>query len=386
MTTPELTAPIPGTSAPPSRLRRWARRLDRIFVATVVIPTILAIVYFGLVASDVYISESRFVVRTPQRSDAAGGGLTALLQTTGFGRATDDTYSVHDYVQSRDASNELASTMRLRDVYMSRDIDVFNRFGSLDWDTSLEAFNLYYQGKVDIEFDPTTSITVLTVRAFTAKDARDINERLVQMSERLLNQMNERSRRDLVETAEREVRVAETKNLDVTQRLTEYRSQGNLLDPAGEAGIALARVGRLRDELLAAEGQLDQLRRLSPANPQIAALSAHVDALRRQIGTESAAVTGKAGSLNAKSGPLGRLQLEKEFADRTLQAALSQLDSARSEAARKHLYLERLVQPNLPDRAMEPRRIRGILTVFGLGMIAWGVVAMLVAIVREHRD
>ena len=389
MTTPEITAPAadaPLAPARPSRLRRLLNRFDRLFVATVLVPTILAVVYFGFMASDVFISESRFVVRTPQRVDSAGGGLTALLQTTGFGRATDDTYSVHDYVQSRDASNELEQTMHLRELYMRKDIDVFNRFGGLDWDTSLEAFNGYYQNKVDIEFDPATSITVLTVRAFTAKEAHDINERLVQMSERLLNQMNERSRRDLVETAEREVRLAEAKDLDITQRLTGFRAQGNVLDPAGEAGIALARVGRLRDELLTAETQLDQVRRVSPANPQIPALSASVDAIRRQIASESASVTGPSGSLNAKSGPLGRLQLEKDFADRALQAALTQLDSARSEAARKHLYLERLVQPNLPDQAMEPRRLRGILTVFGLGMIAWGVVALLVAIVREHRD
>ena len=73
-------------------------------------------------------------------------------------------------------------------------------------------------------------------------------------------------------------------------------------------------------------------------------------------------------------------------ADRTLGGALAALDSARSEAARKQLYLERLVQPNLPDMAMEPRRLRSVLTVFVLGLILWGVVSLVVASVREHVD
>ena len=388
LTTTNLSAPAADIPAPaPSRLARVLRKLDWLFVVTVLAPSVLGVVYYAFVASDVYISESRFLVRTPQRGgEGAASGLSAFLQTTGFARATDDTYSVHDYVQSRDASNELDATMQLRKLYSAPGLDLFARFGGVDRDKSLEAFNLYYQKKVDIEYDPSSAITTLTVRAYSAKDSHDINERLIQMSERLLNAMNERSRRDLVEAAEREVRIAETQDLAATQRLIEFRAKGNVLDPVGEAGIALARVGRLHDDLLAAEAQLDQLRRLSPANPQITTLQANIDQQRRMLAAESKDATGASASLNAKSGPLGRLQLDKDFADHSLAAALGDLDNARGEVIRKHLYLERLVQPNLPDIAMEPRRVRGAFTIVAIGFIAWGVFGLLRAIVREHRD
>ena len=80
-------------------------RVNIILWCTVIIPTVLAIIYYGLIASDVYISESRFVVRSPQRQTQTG--LGALLQGTGFARSQDDTYSVHDFVLSRDALKEL---------------------------------------------------------------------------------------------------------------------------------------------------------------------------------------------------------------------------------------------------------------------------------------
>ena len=42
-------------------------------LGTVLLPTVLAILYFGPIASDVYISESRFVVRNPQRQAVTSG-------------------------------------------------------------------------------------------------------------------------------------------------------------------------------------------------------------------------------------------------------------------------------------------------------------------------
>jgi len=81
-----------------------------------------------------------------------------------------------------------------------------------------------------------------------------------------------------------------------------------------------------------------------------------------------------------------RLVLEKGFADRQLASALAMLETARSEAARKQLYLERLVQPNLPDSSFEPRRLRSVLMVFCISLVFWAVVMLVTASVREHVD
>jgi capsular polysaccharide transport system permease protein len=72
------------------------------------------------------------------------------------------------------------------------------------------------------------------------------------------------------------------------------------------------------------------------------------------------------------------------MADKQLGVALAELATARSDAVRKELYLERLVQPNVPDKAMQPRRLRAVVTVFLVGVIAWGTVNLLLASIREH--
>ena len=95
---------------------------------------------------------------------------------------------------------------------------------------------------------------------------------------------------------------------------------------------------------------------------------------------------GAVGSLSAKQPAYDRLQLEKGLADRQLAAGLTALETARSEASRKQLYLERLVQPNQPDSATEPRRFRSVVMVFLLGLVTWATVSLVLASVREHVD
>ena len=366
----------------PSLVRRLARRLDAKFVLIVLLPTLLAAIYYGLVASDVYVSESRFVVRNPQRPSATG--LGALLQGTGFSRSQDDTYAVHDFMLSRDALQELQQKFDLRSVYSRASVDLVNRFPGLIQDGSFEAFYRYYQDHIFIGYDSVSSITTLQVRAFSGEDAKAINEQLVEMGERLLNNMNIRSRQDLIRVAEQEVKVAEERAKAAAGALAGFRADRSILDPDRQSTFQMQGVAKMREDLMAAESQLTELRQVSPRNPQIPSLESRIASLRKGIADESALVVGRGGSLMSKSPAYDRLMLEKGFADRQLGAALGALDTARSEAARKQLYLERLVQPNLADKALEPRRIRGVATVLAVGLILWGIVSLVVASVREH--
>ncbi len=383
---PDATPAAAAAAAPkrPSRLRRALRRFNGLFLLCVVIPTSIAGWYYGSFASDVYVSESRFLVRNPQRPSQSP--LGALLQGTVFSRAQDDTYSVHDFIRSRDALREIDEKIGFRQGYSRESIDPVNRFPGLYPDDSFEALHRYYQKHVGITYDSVSSISILEVRAFSAEEARRINEMLLEMGERLVNNMNERSRRDLIEVAEREVRVAEARARGAAASLAAFRSGRAVLDPAAQGALQLQGVAKLNEELLAAEAQLAQIRKVSPENPQIPSLENRVEGLRKAMRDENERVTGRSGGLVAQSPAYDRLVLEKTFADRQLATALVALDTARAEAQRKQLYLERLVQPHLPDYAVEPRRIRSTATVFVLGLVAWGVLGLILAGVREHTE
>lgn len=370
--------------AQPSRLRRALRRFNPVLFLTVVLPTVVAAVYFGFVASDVYISESRFIVRSPQRQ--AQTGLGALLQSTGFARSQDDTYSVLDFIKSRDALQRLEADLKVRERFSDSKIDFANRFPWVDADSSFEGLYRHYLKHIEVSYDTASAIAVLRVRAYAADDAYQVNGLLLQMGEQLVNELNTRSRNDLIEVAKREVAEAEERSKLAASALSSFRASGGVFDPDREGVVKLQSSARLQEELLAAEAQLAQIRQVSPTNPQVATLQGRVALLRNAVREEEAKLVGRGSGLTSKSPAFDRLNLEKVFADRQLATALAAFDAARNEAARKQLYLERLVKPNLPDSALEPRRLRSVLTVFVIGLVMWGVISLIISSVREHVD
>ena len=380
---PQRTALALPISAKKRLVSRFMR-INRLFLLTVALPTALAVVYFGLMASDVYISESRIVVRSPDRQAATG--LGALLKGAGFSRAQDDSFTVHDYVLSRDALKEINDSLGVAKAFGSSDVDIFSRFGGLDFDTSFEALHRYYQKKIDVQQDSASSISTLTVRAYSAQDSQSINQKLLELSEGLVNRLNERGRQDLIRSAATEVADAETKSKTAALALSVYRNAKGVVDPERQATVQLQQVAKLQDELIATKTQLAQLRAFTPQNPQIQSLQLRVQTLQSEMNAETSKVTGGELSLANKAADFQRLALEREFADKQLASAMASLEQARNEAQRKQVYIERIAQPSLPDVAMEPRRLRSILASFVLGLVAWGILSMLLAGVHEHQD
>lgn len=284
----------------------------------VVLPTVLAVYYYGFVASDVYVTESKFVVRSPQK--ASVGSLADVFSKVGFAKSDDDSYVVKDYVLSRDALELLNKKLNVVGAYSSTKIDILNRFPGIKyWDTSREAFLRYYQTRVGVVVDPTSAISTLTVQAFDPKTALSINQTLLDLSESFVNQLNARARQDLISAALSEVNLAKDKLEKSSLDLAKARGQTQPLSD-GEKQLIL----------------------------------------------------------------IQRLTLEKDFAGQQLATALSALEQARVEAIRKQVYLERVAQPVLPDSAVLPDRIRGVLTYLVLGLLAWGILSLLIAGAREH--
>jgi capsular polysaccharide transport system permease protein len=130
---------------------------------------------------------------------------------------------------------------------------------------------------------------------------------------------------------------------------------------------------------------LAQLKVFAPKSPHPPALELRQKTLENEIEKEMEKITGGENSLASKAAEFERLALDREFAEKQLASALASLEVARNEAQRQQLYLETIAKPSLPDEATLPKRFRGILATLVLGLIAWGILGMLLAGVREHQ-
>jgi capsular polysaccharide transport system permease protein len=360
------------------------RRVSPLFLLTVVIPTAASIAYYGFFASNVYISQSSFVVRSPDKPTTGGFGV--LLKSAGFSNSNDEVYAAQDFIRSRDALRAIDRNREFEKSYSSPTISIFDRFNPLGLTGSFEDLYRYFTGKIDVNYDSSSSITKLTVRAFNSRDAYKFNEQLLELAEQTVNRLNERGRHDLIGFAQAEVDRAKLQSQIAASSLAAFRNRAGVVDPEKQAAVQLQMVSKLQDELIATRTQLAEIRRYAPANPQVESLQTRIGSLQRQIGEEANKVAGGQKSLAGTAERYQRLSLESQFADKQLAAAMSSLVDAQSEARRKQAYVERISHPNLPDEPLEPRRLRGIFATLVLGLLAWGILSMLLAGVREHQE
>lgn len=360
------------------------KRLKPLLWLTVILPTAFSAVYFGGYASDIYISESSFVVRSPKNQNALSG-VGALLQGSGFSRAQDDTYTVQEYMRSRTALEQLQQSLPVRQFYETQG-DMLSRFNGLGFNSSQEAFYEYFKGRLNVDFDSVAGIATLRIRAFNADEGQQINQHLLQLGESLINRLNERARADTIQFAEQAVEKAEKSVKETADALTRYRVKNKFVDLPAQSSAQLSIISNLNSELIRVETQLAQLLSITPDNPQVSALQQRQKSLQKQLDQQSKALSGSDNSIATQTADYQRLVLDYDLAQQQLTTAMTSLQNTRNEADRQQLYLEVISQPSRPDWAAEPHRLYNILATLIIGLMLYGILSLLLASVREHKN
>lgn len=360
-----------------SRVRSWLP-----FLIFVVLPTLVAAIYFLGFASPQYVSEAKFVVRG--QTSAPPGMLSSLLMAGG-GNASEDTYAVQDYMMSRDAVALLVRTQGLRQVFDRPDADALARFPMLFFGKTFEHFFKYYQSHVTAELDTTTSISTLAVRTFRPQDSQRIATALLAASEQLINRMNQRQRDNLISSGTQEVAAAEDRLRRIAVLLATYRNREALLDPMKQSVPMLRDISDLQTMLTTTRLQVEQLRASAPSSPLIAVYERRAAAIEAQIVQSNSGITGSDQSLVPKITAYDDLTLQQEFAQKQLANAISTLEVAKNQADRQLLYLDQITEPNLPDYATYPKSFASIAVIFASLLGAYLMIRLLISGAREHQ-
>ena len=211
-------------------------------------------------------------------------------------------------------------------------------------------------------------------------------ERLLKEGESLINRLNERARKDTIEFAEQAVADAEKNVNETAQALSQYRIKNKIFDLPAQSGVQISLISSLKSELIRVETQLAQLVSITPDNPQVPALQMRQKSLKKEIDEQTRQLSGNGNSATTQTADYQRLMLANELAQQQLTAAMTSLQNTRGEADRQQLYLEVISQPSKPDWALEPNRIYNIIATLIIGLMLYGVLSLLIASVREHKN
>jgi len=377
--------PISGKAA--ANRRGWSalrKRISLPFILVVVLPSLVAILYWGLIATPRYVSEAHFVVR--KTNEARPNNLGLVLQSAGLSAGVGDAFAIQEYIVSRDAAQALHRQFDLEKVFTKNGADIFSRYPGLFVTPSNEARYKALKRYVSISYNGGSGITTLRVQAFAPEDARAMSLALLASGEDLVNRLNERSATDAIDAAQRAVVEATERRAAIERQMVAFRNRERFIDPQLAAAESTQVISSLLSSLAQLKADYAQTRAASPQSPQLPILQGRIAAYEAQVAEARTKIAGEADSLAPKISTYEGLVLQGELANRALMEASAGLLTAQQDARRQKLYLDRIVEPNQADKPTQPQRWRAILIVFLTSMAIYLLGRLLWAGLREHRQ
>jgi capsular polysaccharide transport system permease protein len=371
----------PATLQPPATFlspRFWS------FLIVVVLPAAIGAIYYLAIAADQYVTEFRMTLRRVEAPQISP--LLLFSGDTAQSKAASESQIVAQYIASRAIVDELDPTLDFRKLFSPPSADWWAR---LHTPASIEELVRYWNGQVDPFYDASTGSVIVRLRAFTPVDALRLAQAVVASSEKLVNDLSARARRDAVGRAETDLASAEARLATSLDKLREFRDKSGLIDPGKTADATAQLANKVRDDLIKANAQLATLKTFMRDDaPPVRVLKARIHSLETQehgLAQEMTATTQPTTpALSQTLGSYDTLEAEHKFAEAAYQHALEALDKARDTADRQQIYIASFVPPSLPEEALYPHRWRSLGVITLIAFAIWAIGALAVQSVRDH--
>jgi capsular polysaccharide transport system permease protein len=343
------------------------------FFALVVIPILVAGFYLAFIASDQYVSEARFAVRGGDQSSLSIAGLLGMTNSD----QGQNSLILVNYLQSRGLAEQLDKSLGLRKMYARDGVDFLSRFNV---DKPIEDLARYWRWHSSISMERISGVVTVAVRAFTPQDALAIANEVIVDSEKLVNDLSDRSRRDALRTAKTELERAETTLQDKVRGMRDLRNSDQLLDANITAEVMTKMLGELRLSRIKLEQEYSALMRsVKPDSPNARVLNARITSLKSEIAKLEEQMTqpagGKGAALSDAMSRFDREKLELDFAQKQYVAASAAYERARVEVESQQIYLATFLKPVLAQEPLYPKRwwiwsiiVAGCLALWGAGV------------------
>ncbi len=373
-----------------SKLKYWAqgwlmpKLMRRRTFGAAFAASLLATIYWGLIASDRYVSEAHIIIQKTDLASSHGQDLTSLLGSGGGNHA--DQMLLRDHLRSVDMLKRLDAKLNLRAHYSNWRHDPLSRM----WfkDAPMELFHDYYLSRVSIEYEDYSGIVIIKAQGYDPETARAIATTLVEEGERHMNDMAHGLAQNQVAFLEKQVGEMAARTNRARHALLDFQNKKGLVSPQGTAENLAAIINRL-------EGQLSDLRTrrtaslgyLMPDSTNVIEINQQIAAVEKQIDSERAKLASPGGkTLNNTVEEYQRLEMEAEFAQDIYKTALAALEQGRIEASRTLKKVSMLQAPTNPQYPLEPRRLYNTIVFILITLLLAGIAHLVAAIIRDHKD
>lgn len=364
--------------------RRRRRKLFGLFArltAFVLLPTLIVGFYFYRVATPMYASDSAFSIL---QADGGGGAFGGFLAGTQYATAQ-DSVATQEFLESKDALTRLERDTGFSKIFQQEWIDPIQR---LPQDASLEDAYKLYSRMITIGYDPSDGIIRMEVAAPDPETSVKLSNLLISYAEDTINGLTELKREDQMREALQTFEDAQVERRKAQEALIDLQLQGAVLDPENVIAGLRARINeieiQLQNKQLQLAALLDNLRpnkaKVEGVRADIQRLETVLEDLNKQMLDASAGEN----SLARLSVRIKMAQADLSARDMMLQAAMQQMETARTEANRKVRYLTVSVNPVPSQEPSYPRKFENTILAFLLFAGIYLLISLTASVLREQ--
>lgn len=376
--------PLQTVERSQKKVRRFFRRdgrAGRLVLVFVCLPTLIFFLYTLVFHSPMYVSEAHIALRS---SDAVELPSLAGLLMPSSSSSVYDAFIVQEHITSMDMLGKVRERIDLVAHYQSADRDPVSRLKKAP---TREEWLRYWQWMVSAAYDLDRGFISVQVKAYTPEMAQTINQVILQCSEDLVNQMNDRAHEDAIRLSKEEVTLSEQRLVRAQSALQQFRDDKSVLDPQlivqGLEGV----IAKLEAEAARVEAELGAALSVMRENsPRVVNLKTTLQSLRDQLTMERGRLSGitKDGTLSSLIGDYSQLATEESFAQKQLVAAMASLEGARLKAIAKSRYIVPFQPPTLPEESLYPRPFLYTLFVFLGLLVILAIGSLVLASIKDH--
>ena len=362
--------------------RSWRRSLKLGSFLWVVGIFCIAVLYFGVMVSDRYVSRADVLVKQADQIKM----LPEALSILGVGGSShQDVLLIQDYLQSWDLLSTLDRELDLKGHYQSHQADFFSR---LSGDASREDFIEYYRKHLTLHLDDLSGVLTIELQTFDPDYSQRVVTLMLKESEQFINRLGHKMALDQLAFVEKEADRAYQRVQAEKNKVLAFQNSHQLLSPESTSSAQVGMINQIEAELVRQQTELKRLKSyMKSTAPQVVAVETSVNALNKQLQQEQGKLTGvDKDAMNEITASYQEVQARASLAADFYKTSLISLEQARVEAYRKIKHLLVISQPTLADKAEYPRRLYNLATVGVLLFLFYGLVVMGLATLREHQD
>ena len=353
------------------------------------LPALLVLFYTLFLYDSMYVATSTFTIKSNAADKTADVSVSAGGVFGGLGNK--DLFTAMAYIQSLDMFYALDKKINLTNHFSTHDI-----VSSLSKNATQSEIEEYWKGVIEVKIDSESELMQLEVRAYSPEYSQKLSQGILSELDTFINNMNDRMTQDSIRLASIEVDKAKKDVEDISDKIRQFRDQNTFIDPTSEASNLLSIINNLENLITQAKAELAQKRaylredsvdiislknKISSLEQEVSSLRSRIAENQRVPGTEKDSF---GHTLTRTMSQFEQLNIEYQFAQKVLEAALNNLETTRQMSLNKSKYLITIDNPKIPDESLWPRPFLATIVTFVVTLFSLSAISLLISAIKEH--